>query len=188
MKPRNEIEWGGWVLGKADKVIVDGFDCGDPALNNYFLNRREAFREELLTQTYAFFEATDPFPLAVALVDFCNDVILKHDLPRFARNGIHHNKRGFPAFPAVKITRLGVRREFQHQKVGHRLLEAVQHFFLADNRTGCRFITVDAYRPVVPFYQKHGFERLITEEDDDGAVPTVPMFFDLKPLVVDVLS
>ena len=44
----------------------------------------------------------------IALVDFCNDAVRREELGGGARRKIHHLKRGFKAFPAVKITRLGV--------------------------------------------------------------------------------
>lgn len=55
-----------------------------------------------------------------------------------------------------------------------------QTFFLEDNRTGCRFITVDAYRGAVPFYEKNGFTRTLAPEDEDPDAPTVSLFFDLS--------
>ena len=49
-------------------------------------------------------------------------------------------------------------------------------YFIIDNKTGCRFITVDAYRSAIPFYEKNGFLPL--QEEDDGS-PTRLMYFDL---------
>ena len=51
-----------------------------------------------------------------------------------------------------------------------------------DNKTGCRFITVDAYVDVVPFYQKNGFLFMGAEERkryEKGKGDTVAMYFDL---------
>ena len=57
---------------------------------------------------------------------------------------IHHQKRGYKSFPALKITRLDVDKDIQHAGVGKSLLTVIKHFFVSDNRTGCRFLTVDA--------------------------------------------
>lgn len=183
MKSRNTFTWKGWTLEKASPFFFTDYDCGDADLNDYFLKRSGDFREELLTQTYAFYEENDPFPLTVALVDFCNDSIPKEMMSRADRKKIDHRKRGFQRFPSVKITRLGVHTDFQRQHMGTRLLETVKHFFLTDNRTGCRFITVDAYRAAVPFYEKNGFHQMLVEEEADSEAPTVPLFFDLKSIV-----
>ena len=48
---------------------------------------------------------------------------------------------------------------------------------LANNKTGCRFLTVDAYADAIPFYQKNGFVVL---NDDDKDDPTRLLFFDLN--------
>ena len=43
-------------------------------------------------------------------------------------------------------------------------------------KTGCRFLTVDAYRTAEPFYQKNGFLYLSSE---DTGKATRLMFYDL---------
>lgn len=49
--------------------------------------------------------------------------------------------------------------------------------FTHGNRTGCRFITVDAYSDAVGFYQKCGFD-FISEKDRNDI--TRLMYYDLK--------
>lgn len=44
-------------------------------------------------------------------------------------------------------------------------------------RTGCRFVTVDAYRSAIPFYRKNDFEFFTSA---DFADRTRLMYFDLK--------
>jgi hypothetical protein len=57
---------------------------------------------------------------------------------------------------------------------------------ISENKTGCRFITVDAYQSAVPFYLKNGFlfmgsqERLRYELQKGD---TVAMYFDLMQIV-----
>lgn len=51
------------------------------------------------------------------------------------------------------------------------------YLFTHGNRTGCRFITVDAYHDAVGFYQKCGFD-FISEKDQHD--PTRSMYYDLK--------
>ena len=97
-----------------------------------------------------------------------------------SRRQIPFVKRGFKTFPAVKITRLGVRKEFHGKHIGSALIATVKRFFLDDNRTGCRFVTVDAYRAATSFYERNGFVR--TKGTEDGDAPTVPLFFDLLRL------
>ena len=88
---------------------------------------------------------------------------------------IPHKKQYF-SYPAVKIGRLAVHTEFQKQGFGTQLIDFAKRFFVNKNRTGCRFITVDAYQESLLFYEKNGFEYLTY---DDAKERTRLMYFDL---------
>lgn len=66
--------------------------------------------------------------------------------------------------------------------MGDRVLNFIKHYFTADNKTGCRFITVDAYAAAIPFYLRSGFVPL---NDDDSSDPTRVLYFDLSDLDED---
>jgi len=85
------------------------------------------------------------------------------------------------AYPAVKITRLGVHHEVQRNNIGSFLLNVTKQFFVTDNRTGCRFLSVDAYNRdnILKFYIKNDFQFFY---DKDKNRKTRAMFFDLKRL------
>jgi hypothetical protein len=65
-------------------------------------------------------------------------------------------------------------------QLGSGLLDYIKSMFVINNKTGCRFITVDAYLAAIPFYEKNGF-RMMNQEDDDPH--TRLMYFDLMDLV-----
>ena len=50
--------------------------------------------------------------------------------------------------------------------IGSILLTFIKRYFTADNKTGCRFLTVDAYAAAIPFYLKNGFVPLNDEDAD----------------------
>lgn len=56
------------------------------------------------------------------------------------------------------------------------LLDFIKGYFIINNKTGCRFITVDAYKSAVSFYEKNGFVALHNNDDDSF---TRLMYFDL---------
>jgi len=182
---RNKIILDGWVLEKLENQDdILSFDCGDSDLNEYFRVDIVNYRKELMTQSYCFYRLGYSQKEAVALVDFCNDSLARNFITKKSRREINHQKRGYKSFPALKITRLGVDQAFQHSGVGQALLTVIKHFFVSDNRTGCRFLTVDAYRSVKNFYGANGFvEAFIPEEDLDKDSPTIPMYYDLKRLL-----
>ena len=179
---RNKIILDGWILEKLEnQEDILSFDCDDSDLNEYFRVDSVQYRKELLTQSYCFYREGQSQRDAVALVDFCNDSLARNFITGKSKRAINHKKRGYKSFPALKITRLGVDKDMQHAGIGRALLTVIKHFFVSDNRTGCRFLTVDAYRGVKAFYEANGFiEAFIPEEDIDINSPTIPMYYDLK--------
>ncbi len=184
MSARNRFEAEGVLLEQlASLQEVKAFDCGDADLNEYFHKDCEKYKAELLTQTYGFFLVNETPRRVVAMIDFCNDSLARNLMKGGDKRRIHHNKRGYRDYPAIKITRLGVDVSMHRQGLGSALLDIVKRFFVTDNRSGCRFITVDAYREAIPFYERNGFILAKTVEDEeDKCSSTVAMFFDLKRL------
>lgn len=167
-----------WILRKVEnRTICDAFDCGDDDLNEYFHVDAVLHKEELLTETYCLQVVKLPH-LVIALLDFCNDAVQTKQY----KNVIDINERKqYSSLPAVKLTRFGVAKDFQRMNVGTHALNMVKRFFVTDNRTGCRFITVDSYNKqgVLKFYEKNGF-KAFTDKDKDKK--TRSLYFDLKRL------
>jgi len=175
---RNSFSDGTWTLEKIeDLAVCKTFDCNDGDLNEYFHLDVFFHRKELLTQTYYLY--ANHFPkLILALLDFCNDAVR---LTQYKGKVNLDARKQYASLPAVKLTRLGVTKELQRMNIGTNALNMVKLLFLQDNRTGCRFLTVDAYNNpgVISFYQKNGF-ALLTEKDKEKN--TRSLFFDLKRL------
>jgi ribosomal protein S18 acetylase RimI-like enzyme len=169
-----------WMLTKLldfDRVKKD-FDCGNKDLNDYFWNDASAHREELLSETYFLKEATveDDFP--VALISLANDTVRRQNIWDCLK--LAETKK-YPNYPAVKITRLGVAKPFQRKDIGSHMLNMIKKFFVTNNRTGCRLLTVDAYNEgnVLSFYILNGFQ-FISQKDKNKKQRA--MFYDLKRL------
>jgi len=91
---------------------------------------------------------------------------------------IPHEKRGYKSHPAVKVGRLAVNSQYQRKGIGSELMDYIKGYFLDNNKTGCRFITVDAVNNprTVNFYLRNGFDFLTSkDEGEDNRL----MFFDL---------
>jgi GNAT superfamily N-acetyltransferase len=90
-------------------------------------------------------------------------------------------------YPAVLIGRLGVNDTFRGQGIGSQLMDFIKAWFSSDeNKTGCRFILVDAYneKDVLDYYSKNEFQFLLKEEDEEknegeDKPKTRFMFYDL---------
>lgn len=170
-------------LGPEERV--KSFDCGDADLNDFILNESGSYRQALLAVTYVFEDIDDVnhehiaayFSLAndrVAITDFQN----KTEFNRFRKRRFANAKR-LKSYPAVKICRLAVNKEEKGLYIGEFLSDSIKELFLADNKTGCRFLTVDAYMAAVPFYLKQKFEPMTS---DDGDSVTRLLYFDLNDI------
>ncbi len=159
------------------------FDCGDSDLNEFLLVNAKQYQEELLAVTY-YLETDSETVLFFSLSnDKITSIETKKSFWRRIRNLFPHAKHR-KDYPAVKIGRLGVHKKFQHTgaNLGSHILDYIKDWMVNDNKTGCRFLTVDAYVNAVPFYQKNGFLFMGSEEQEryeKGKGDTIAMYFDL---------
>lgn len=156
------------------------FDCSDADLNEYIAKDAHVYTTELLAVTTLIVHKGD----LVAFYSVSNDKISKVDgfsnreYDRFREaklDGIRPT-----SFPAVKIGRLAVSNSYKGHHIGTELLDYIKGHFLDNNKTGCRFITVDAYVNSIGFYEKNDFVFLSQSDKDD--THTRLMFFDLARL------
>lgn len=162
---------------------VSAFDCDDEDLNDFLLNEANLYRNALLSVTYVVEDKQTNEVLAyfslsndkVSISDFEN----KTEFNRFRKHRFVNEKR-LRSYPAIKIGRLGIAKKAQHQSVGTYLLEFIEDYFIVDNKSGCRFVTVDAYVQAIPFYIKNGYQFLNNYDEDKR---TRVMYFDLASLI-----
>lgn len=63
------------------------------------------------------------------------------------------------------------------------LLSFIKRFFFNDNKTGCRFITVDAYSNAVSFYERNKFQHLRNDDEPQNVI-THLLYYDLNDIAV----
>ena len=152
------------------------FDCDDDDLNEFFTQDSVISGKELLSVTYVLEQNNK----TIAFFSVSNDSIKKENVPssKFRKlvKAIPHEKR-YSSLPAVKVGRFAICKGMQGQRIGTALLDFIKVWFTDGNKTGCRFIIVDAYNKpnTIAFYQKNGFQFLIEDETDETRL----MFFDL---------
>ena len=163
-----------------DFGMFQDFDCNDNDLNDFIHNDARKYREELLAETYAYrFLEDEGNPSApVAFVSLANDIVPLTKAQK--RKLLHYTLRGYDTYPSVKIARLGVHAAAQGMNIGSAVINLIKCIFTTNNRTGCRFVTVNAYNKdkVISFYTKNDFTFLTPEKDEDNR--TRFMYFDLK--------
>ena len=169
----------------SENETVESFDCGDADLNDFILTDAPLYRKEKLAVTYTVLEKNNRNKV-VAFFSLSNDRISLSDFDnktkynRFSRRFNNHKR--LKSYPAAKIGRLAVETSMKGENLGSYLLKFIKRYFTADNKTGCRFITVDAYAAAIPFYLHNGFVPL---NDEDADEPTRLLYFDLNDLDED---
>jgi predicted GNAT family N-acyltransferase len=161
------------------------FDCGDKDLNDFLFNDAKNYLAELLAVTYLIESETE----TVAFYSLLNDKITIKDVDSTSfwnrlRRDLPQRKR-FTSYQAMKIGRLGVSNTFKGKGMGTAIIDYLKARFVTGNRTGCKYITVDAYRQSLSFYEKCGFKYL-TEKDAEN--DTRLMYFNLKPIAESLLE
>lgn len=170
------------------------FSCGDADLDDFFHNDAERYADELMGKTYCWVTEEKPHRI-VALFTLANDSIKTMHLDNSARNRLNRSidnpKRG-RSYPATLIGRIGVNIEFQGKNIGSQLMQFIKDWFRhEDNKTGCRFLVVDAYNNprTLRFYVRNSFRFLHGSEAEecayyqilsDETITTRLMYFDLK--------
>ena len=153
------------------------FDCDDNDLNEFFTKDSIVSGKELLSVTYILEQNNK----TIAFFSVSNDSIKKENIPssKFKKlvKAIPHDKH-YSSLPAVKVGRFATCKSLLRQGIGTALLDFIKVWFTDGNKTGCRFIIVDAYNnpKTIAFYQKNGFQFLVEEDSSDE---TRLMFFDL---------
>lgn len=183
------------MIRLSDEVFAncEAFTCGNSDLDDFFMNDAKKYADELMGKTYCWITDSRPHKI-VALFTLANDSIKTTYLDSSTKNRINrpidNHKRG-RSYPATLIGRVGVNEEFQGLRLGSQLMEFIKDWFRdEDNKTGCRFLVVDAYNnfKTLNFYERNGFKFLHKDDEEeksfyhinDSVIATRLMYFDLK--------
>ena len=94
-------------------------------------------------------------------------------LPNSRRNKLNRNipnEKRRPQYPAVLVGQLAVSEDYKGLHVGDELLDAIKSWFIEPlNKTGCRYVVVDAlnHPKVFDFYLRNGFKFLFATEEEE---------------------
>lgn len=172
------------TLYKVNELILQNckaFDCGVEDLNDFFANDAITYERDLMGKTYCWLDNTDNTKI-VAMITLANAGIqtthLQNNPKRHLNKAIAYNKQG-RTYPAVLIGRLGVSIEFQNARyrIGAQIMDFIKDWFRsADNKTGCRFILVDAVNSphTLHYYERNGFKPLFPRIDDEKSFYGIP--------------
>ncbi|KAA6333950.1 hypothetical protein EZS27_017681 [termite gut metagenome] len=146
--------------------------CGIDDLDEFFEQDVDNYTQQLLGKSYCFRLQIDSSTI-VCVFTVSNSKLRVRDLPSSRKERITKNipfEKRFDGYPAVLIGRLGVNIDYQRKGIGNELMEFIKNWFIdSDNKTGCRFIVVDALnsekQEAINFYKKNGFEFIFSTEE-----------------------
>ena len=156
---------------------IKSFDCGDADLNDFLVSDAKNYLRSMMALTYLLEDNSEC--KTVAYYSLLNDKIVFDPEEKLFWNRLNRkivNSKRRKEYPAVKIGRLAVSKDYAGNHIGEAILLQVKHMFATMSRSACRFITVDAYAAAVPFYERCGFMFLT---DKDRTSMTRAMYFDL---------
>ena len=154
------------------EVSTRDFICGDNGIDAFFRHSYFLYEQELLTKTYAFVTDDEECRI-VCMFSVSNDSVKASMLPKRFRNRMQRNipnSKRMRSYPAVLIGQMGVDRNFKGLNVGSQVLNYIKDWFTHPaNKTGCRFLIVDALNEdkVIEFYRKNGFNLVYDSEDEE---------------------
>ena len=142
------------------------FDCGDEDLNEFLLKDSfENIKNNLCTIFLCIYEED-----VIGFFSLSADSIKIND----------ELKIQYPQYPAIKIGRLAVSKEFQNQHIGSSMIDWVVGFCRnLGNEIGIRFVSVDAYNnaKTINFYNHNQFVEL--ESVKKKKRRNIPMYRDI---------
>lgn len=166
------------ILDLFPSSLLESFHCTESDLNDFLINDSKDYQSELLARTYLVVNKINED--IVAYFSLLNDTIRLEETESKTRNSINRKipySKQRKHYPAVKIGRLAVAENYFGKGIGRFMLNNIKTVFTHGNRTGCRFLTVDALSSATGFYEHNGF-RFFTEADNGDY--TRLMYFDLK--------
>ena len=162
-----------------DDDILDYFDCEDEEINEFLFEDSKKFQNEKITNTYLFKETNQ----IVAFFSISNDCLNDLGYENSIWNRLHRkiklpNEKRIRQYPAVKIARLGIDRNYKGNGLSHQILDFIKGWTFIEHKPACRLLILDAYNKAVQLstYQKNDFIFLL---DSDKNEKHRFMYFDL---------
>lgn len=155
----------------SDKLVQ--FNCDDTHINKFFRKKAMDFSSQFLSRSFCFVNKEN---LSDVICAYClsNDSVNLEGLPLELRKRFQDKfprGKGLTSYPAIKIGRLGVQKEYSVEgaHVGSQLLDYIKYKCLEYGvNSACRYLVVDSYNKErnLNFYKSNGFEFLMEEDDE----------------------
>jgi len=171
------------IVRLEEDTPIPSFDCGDNDLNGFLHNDAKNYLKSMLAVTYLIKVENEIAAYFCLSYDSLTRTTILTEEEKALWNKVGRkipNSKRRKTYPAVKIGRLAVAKKYAGLGLGKQLLLSVREMYIYEpHHAGCRFITVDAYRSALDFYEKNRFRYLTSKDKDED---TRAMYFDLKAI------
>lgn len=148
------------------------YSCSkDNNIHNFFQEEFADYEHQLLGKTYCFVTSNEQ--KVVAAFSVANSSIRVDNIPKPTRNKLNRKipfSKQRSQYPAVLVAQLAVFDEFCHKNLGREVLDFIKAWFIDPlNKTGCRYIIVDAVNKekVIQFYIDNGFKFIFASDKEE---------------------
>ncbi len=163
------------VLPLTREYGITAFHSTNDELNDFLINDALTSQDALISRTYLCYYG-DALAGFLTLVTDTIEVKLVE-----APDGVDGYQ--YSKYPCIKIARIAVDRDYAGSGVGRfLLLWAVGTVYRISRVVGCRYITVDAKKESVRFYEKNGFK--IIRRYAQRNFP--PMYLNMYPITLNI--
>jgi len=157
---------------EADTVIKP-FKSSDEDFDKFLLKKAKNYQAQKLAVTYLLETETETVAFFSLAHDCVRRDISRTNLSEYERNIWRVIDQKIPRkkqrhyYPAIKIVQLAVDTKYEGNGFGRLIINIVKDMYgKAEQRAGCRFISVDAMQKVTDFYIKNNF-NFLTEKDEE---------------------
>ena len=158
------------------------FDCIDDDINEFLKEDALSYQREQMANTYVFHQSMKP----IAFFSILNDCLHDKGYEPKAWNRFHRkrkipNSKRIKQYPAIKVGRLGVTKEYQRCGLAYELMDFIKGYSLMEHKPACRLLLLDAYNKPkqINYYERNGFIFL---DDSSTKETTRLMYYDLIQL------
>ena len=152
---------------------AQGFDCGNPQLNEFLRSQAKQLQRRMFGVTYVAVSLHHSPHKVIGYFTLANTSIPRDGLPESLLKKIPR----YQGLPAFLLARLAVDKEYHGKKIGEFLLSRCLEYCIAISKcSGGRFLIADAKDSAVTWYERFNFQRI-----GGGLSPnSTKMFIDLE--------
>lgn len=160
------------IVSLTKRHELNSFNCKSDDLNDFLKTDSLKDQEVMVTKTYLCYWKEKIVGFFSILADTIEVVAID--------NSDSVKDYPYSKYPAIKIARLAVDREFERRDIGTFLiLAAIGAAMSVSDIIGCRYLTVDSKTNSIDFYKKLHFKIVEKYKKTD----TQKMYIDMYPIV-----